>query len=936
MTPEQHARSKELFLAACEQPKEQRARFLDQACGGDRQLRQHIDLLLQHHQDSGATVAALGPDSSTRDARDAADRQPDAGAVKHRLESGSVIADRYRIVALLGTGGMGAVYRAEDLVLAQTVALKFLPARFSTASGWLARFVNEARVARQITHSNVCRIFDIHVDETAAQVFISMEYVDGEDLRALLRRVGRLSRDKALQVAREICIGLTAAHAKGILHRDLKPANIMIDGTGHVRITDFGLAAPREAIAAQEIRSGTPGYMAPELFAGTDVSIRSDIYALGLVLYELFTGRPAYEGDSLTEYARLHQRSEPTPPIQLLPDLPPTIDRLIRQCLEKDPSDRPSSALAVAAALPDADPLALARSAGITPSPTFVAASGTSAGLSTKLATGLLAVFFAMLLVVVLLAGRAGIMPDLRAAKPASVLADRAQQLADELAPTDARPHRALGFSLRPAVDFLGGGQVTRGSPAAFASDTATELKFWYRQSPAPLTPVAAMSITFGRARTTLTDPPRTAPGMVALVLDAGGRLLGFESVPQRFSEDELPPVNWTPFFAAAGLDPQRCVAATPELEPWLPIDERAAWDSPGPGDSDDAVRVEAAALRGKPVHFSVLPEGAPAPATPRTRDPAWRTAVVMHTRIALLSFAALGAIPLAWRNVRRGQGDRRGAFRLAGAVLVGRVAAWGLSAARAGQVDAEFRLLLFALMCAWFEATLVWVFYVALEPYVRRFWPQTIVAWTRVLAGRWHDPLVARDLLVGMLLGTCIVLLFVLDHFALSWMKWDLREPLRLFYALDALLGARHSVAACIGVLLATIYLGLFFVTFLVIARMVLRRTWAAGLVTVATMLPVYLPGMAHPGWSSIPLLVVLTSLVWTAARLGLVVLLSAILVARLLLELPLGFVVGAVGWDLTVFVLIIVSGLAVYGFAYARRPGPASVASASAAFQS
>ncbi|HVF59314.1 MAG TPA: serine/threonine-protein kinase, partial [Thermoanaerobaculia bacterium] len=202
---------------------------------------------------------------------------------------GELLAERYRIVALLGRGGMGEVYRADDLRLGQTVALKFLPAELAEGRERLERFYSEVRLARQVSHPNVCRVYD--VGEAGGRSFLAMEYVDGEDLASLLRRIGRLPEDKALEVARQLCAGLAAVHDRGLLHRDLKPANVMLDGHGRVRLTDFGLAAAAAEAQGSEL-AGTPQYMAPEQFAGRGLSPRSDVYALGLVLYELFTGKP--------------------------------------------------------------------------------------------------------------------------------------------------------------------------------------------------------------------------------------------------------------------------------------------------------------------------------------------------------------------------------------------------------------------------------------------------------------------------------------------------------------------------------------------------------------------------------------------------------------------------------------------------------------------
>jgi serine/threonine-protein kinase len=264
-----------------------------------------------------------------------------------RFAPGTLIAERYRIISLLGRGGMGEVFRAHDLTLGQPVALKFLPESMIDKS-MLERFRNEVRIARRISHPNVCRVYDI--GETDNQVFLSMEYVDGEDLSSLLRCIGRLPRDKALEIARKICAGLAAAHDKGVLHRDLKPSNIMLDGRGEVLIMDFGLAGLAHEI--EDVRSGTPAYMAPEQLAGKEVTARSDIYALGLVLYELFTGKPAFEGKTHDEIMRVRRESSPHRPSTLVRDLDPTVEMVILRCLEDEPENRPSSALIVSAALP--------------------------------------------------------------------------------------------------------------------------------------------------------------------------------------------------------------------------------------------------------------------------------------------------------------------------------------------------------------------------------------------------------------------------------------------------------------------------------------------------------------------------------------------------------------------------------------------------------
>ena len=184
----------------------------------------------------GARSAATKTVHQPRNSTPSSSKNMDEG----RFPPGTLLAQRYRVVSLLGRGGMGEVYRANDLLLGQAVALKFLPAQWTSDEATLARFRNEVRIARQISHPNVCRVYDI--GEVEGSTYLSMEYVDGEDLASLLRRIGRLPQDKALEIARQLCAGLAAAHDKGVVHRDLKPGNIMLDGKGQLRITDFGLA----------------------------------------------------------------------------------------------------------------------------------------------------------------------------------------------------------------------------------------------------------------------------------------------------------------------------------------------------------------------------------------------------------------------------------------------------------------------------------------------------------------------------------------------------------------------------------------------------------------------------------------------------------------------------------------------------------------------
>src|SRR5215472_16214519 len=300
-----------------------------------------------------------------------------------RFLPGSLLAQRYRIVALLGKGGMGEVYRADDLTLGQPVALKFLPEEAAQDTELLERFRGEVRISRKLSHPNVCRVYD--VGEVDGQTFFTMEYIDGEDLASLLRRIGRLPHDKAVDIARQLRAGLAAAHAKQVLHRDLKPANIMLDGRGQVVITDFGLAGVADEIRGPEVRSGTPAYLAPEQIEGREVTMLSDIYALGLVFYEIFTGKRAFAEKPVGVLRAAADRT-PSRPSSVVRDIDPMIEKVILRCLEESPASRPPTALAVSAVLPGGDPLAAALAAGETPSPEMVAAAGETVGLRPRIA----------------------------------------------------------------------------------------------------------------------------------------------------------------------------------------------------------------------------------------------------------------------------------------------------------------------------------------------------------------------------------------------------------------------------------------------------------------------------------------------------------------------------------------------------------------------
>jgi eukaryotic-like serine/threonine-protein kinase len=267
------------------------------------------------------------------------------------LTVGGTFAGRYQVTEELGKGGMGRVYKAYDTEIREHVALKVLNPEIAADEGVVERFRNELKLARRISHRNVCRMFDLgRVDDTA---YISMEYVSGEDLKTLLRRIGHLPARKAVGFAEQVADGLAEAHRLGVVHRDLKPQNIMIDREGTTRILDFGIARAlkTKGITDPGMIIGTPDYMAPEQFEGKDADQRTDIYALGAILYEMLTSGPPFEGETPLVVAMKHKTEKPRDPRETNPQIPEPLSRLILRCLEKDREKRFQSAEEVLAEL---------------------------------------------------------------------------------------------------------------------------------------------------------------------------------------------------------------------------------------------------------------------------------------------------------------------------------------------------------------------------------------------------------------------------------------------------------------------------------------------------------------------------------------------------------------------------------------------------------
>ena len=251
----------------------------------------------------------------------------------------AALGQRYDILGDAGHGSMGDVYKARDRETGEIVALKLLKPEIASDQAMMDRFKNELLFARKITHKNVCRVYEFN--RVGGVAYTSMEFVEGESLRSVLNRFGALSQRKATDLALQICSGLKEAHAQGIVHRDLKPENVMIDTRGNVKVMDFGIARSMEALTRLTgAMVGTPAYMAPEQVEGKPVDYRTDIYSLGLILFEVFTGTQAFRADNAVAVALKQMREAPPLPSSIEPTIPAPTERAILRCLEKDPAKR--------------------------------------------------------------------------------------------------------------------------------------------------------------------------------------------------------------------------------------------------------------------------------------------------------------------------------------------------------------------------------------------------------------------------------------------------------------------------------------------------------------------------------------------------------------------------------------------------------------------
>jgi serine/threonine protein kinase len=762
------------------------------------------------------------------------------------------------------------------------------------------------RIGRQVSHPNLCRLYD--VVELDGETFLTMEYVDGEDLASLLARIGRLAPDKALDLARDLCAGLAAVHDKGVVHRDLKPANIMVDGRGQARLTDFGLAASHGA-PSESLFAGTPAYMAPEQLAGKEATPRSDLYALGLVLFQMFTGRRFFEAKTMTELAAQHREAKPPRLASVGHCLDPAVVRAILFCLEEDEAARPASARAVLAMLPGGDALEAAVAAGETPSPELVAAAGRVGDLARGSALACLLASLAGLVLAAHLVDRTALLRQDTLPRTPEWLAERARDLLTHLGHAEVAD-AAYSFEADGAyLDHLRRDPSPDRCQELRATSFAPFFFFYYRQSPRRL--VAANRDGVVRQG----DPPSQVSGMAEVVLDPRGRLTSFSAVPPRLeaSAGPWPPPDWSLLLREAGLDMAELRAVVPQWAAPNDSDHKAAWEGRTPWARDEQIRVEAAAYHGRPVWFAVLrpwsrPDQLGEARAPRSPTPIGQVAVFIFA----LAMPVGGAL-LARRNLRLGRGDRQGAFRVALFVFGTYCIARALRADHVSSFGEEEWVLIKVVAYPSFWALQVWLLYMALEPYARRRWPPMLISWKRLVAGNLRDPLVGCDVLLGCVAGSLVAGLWLMNTFAPTWLGMAPVTPER-FLGAQTLTSFRQVGFRLFVNQYSAVLFALAFLFMLVLFRMLLRKTWLAmALWCVLVGAPVLGENLPFEWATGLARALVLLFVLRRGGLLGLAV---ALFCFFNLVEAPLTLDFSAWYGGRALPVLAVLAGLACYGF--------------------
>ncbi|MDP9098849.1 MAG: hypothetical protein M3N48_07635, partial [Verrucomicrobiota bacterium] len=545
--------------------------------------------------------------------------------------------------------------------------------------------------------------------------------------------------------------------------------------------------------------------------------------------------------------------------------------------------------------------------AGETPSPEMVAASGQKIGLKPFVAVSCLAAIVIGVVVFAVIAQRNNLLARIPFDNPPEVLTGKAREILQKLGYTDRPASSASGFEYRlGTINYLVhqvkgplGPRLAKGRPPAIA--------FWFRSSPEILLPRSLNDIPL----VTGEDPPEDVPGMLSVTLDPQGRLTRFTARPPESdpSKGPWPVPDWTILFSAAGLDPARFTPTEPQWAPPVMADARAAWAGAYPEAPEIPIRVEAAAFHGKPVNFvQVLTIASGPRSSPATGGKSTGSLVSLILQLVVL----IGSIPFARYNMRLGRGDIQGALRLGLFVLCVNLSTWVIGGTHVASAS-EGDLFLMAAMRSVFNAASLAFVYISFEPFVRRKWPQTIVSWSRVLAGGFRDPLVGRDILLGTTMGVWMALVM-----GFSSIAYEIAGIPAVRVGTDplTLLGGRYLAGAFLFLIVDVLYksLGVLFLIFL--CRTLLRKQWLAAGVIVITLSAIYATNAIHPfvGW---PINLLFFSLaVFTLMRFGLLALAVAFFVSILLGQFPIGTDFSVWYSGEVAFTIVAIIALAVFSF--------------------
>ncbi len=622
----------------------------------------------------------------------------------------------------------------------------------------------------------------------------------------------------------------------------------------------------------------------------------------------------AIAASTLAELRRQHSEATPARLSSLVSDLDPLVDRIVLQCLSKDPAERPSSALAVSAALPGGDPIAAALARGETPSPSAVAAAGDTVGISPALALACLGGLLASLAVTVMLAGDMQVTRLVPLEKPPVVLTQNARDILTRLG-YQTTNHTATGFGTTRYLTLIRERDQSPNRWDRLRSLEPPGMTFWYRQSPSLLT----RESFFFAGEVTLSEPPLTSPGTITVVLDPRGRLRFLIAAPLATDlSSSVPPFDWNRAFAEAGLDP---TAFTPRPSAFVPpvhSDGHRGWDGSYPNRPDVPLRVEAAGFAGRLVYFEVFDADVEVPLVERQRlaEPGFMSLDVFSPPVLMVIALALGAVLLARRHANNGRGDVAGAKRL-GAVL-------GVLSVVAGvlrSTEASFNVLLAVVARGMLLAVTVAIAYVALEPFLRRHWPTTMISWSRLLSGRWRDPLVGRDLLVGLCAGALVAVLGMLSSLAPRWFGLA-PDLLPTGPMVQSLKGVRFTAATLLSGAGGFVLMSLLVVLLFFVLSQILRRRWLAAAVFFSPLTAFVWATQGPP--AAVYTLLLAIVILGVLLRFGLLALLvagstSGIGITTLTLDMASWY--APASW----MVLLIYAGLALYAYRLALAGRPA-----------